>query len=58
MQESAMLFGSVSNSRYFSETSIVLFLNKIDIFKAKLRSGIQLKDYCPDYEGNNDYESG
>ncbi|KAK9898933.1 G protein alpha-subunit [Cystobasidium minutum MCA 4210] len=58
MQEAVMLFDSVSNSRYFSETSIILFLNKIDLFKAKLRSGVLLKDHCPDYDGPDDYESG
>lgn len=58
MQEAVMLFDSVSNSRYFSETSIILFLNKIDLFKAKLKSGVLLKDHCPDYTGPNDYESG
>lgn len=58
MQESVMLFDSVSNSRYFSETSIILFLNKIDLFKAKLKSGVQLRDYCSDYTGPNDYDSG
>lgn len=58
MQESLMLFDSVSNSRYFSESSIILFLNKIDLFKEKLDSGIMLKEYCPDYTGANDYESG
>ena len=58
MQESVMLFDSVSNSRYFSETSIILFLNKIDLFKEKLKSGIVLKEYCPDYTGDNEFESG
>lgn len=58
MQEAVMLFDSVSNSRYFSETSIILFLNKIDLFKAKLRSGVQLVDHFPDYTGPNEYEPG
>lgn len=58
MQEAVMLFDSVSNSRYFSETSIILFLNKIDLFKQKLKQGVLLKDYCADYTGDNDFESG
>jgi len=37
MAESLVLFDSVINSRWFLRTSIVLFLNKIDVFRRKLR---------------------
>ena len=37
MAESLVLFDSVINSRWFLRTSIILFLNKIDIFRQKLR---------------------
>ena len=37
MAESLVLFDSVINSRWFLRTSIVLFLNKIDVFRHKLR---------------------
>ena len=36
MLESLVLFESVINSRWFLRTSIILFLNKIDVFKNKL----------------------
>ena len=36
MAESLVLFESVINSRWFLRTSIILFLNKIDVFKTKL----------------------
>ncbi|KAG6333934.1 hypothetical protein ID866_5156 [Astraeus odoratus] len=36
MAESLILFESVINSRWFLRTSIILFLNKIDVFKTKL----------------------
>jgi hypothetical protein len=36
MVESLVLFESVINSRWFLRTSIILFLNKIDVFKTKL----------------------
>ena len=36
MVESLVLFDSVINSRWFLRTSIILFLNKIDVFKNKL----------------------
>lgn len=51
MQEALTLFDSICNSRWFILTSIILFLNKVDLFKEKiLRSPIEL--YFPDYEGN------
>jgi len=36
MQESLILFEAVVISRWFSRTSIILLLNKIDVFKSKL----------------------
>ena len=36
MQEALTLFDSICNSRWFTKTSIILFLNKIDRFKEKL----------------------
>lgn len=42
MAESLVLFESVINSRWFLRTSIILFLNKIDVFKTKLPKVRQL----------------
>ncbi|KUI62956.1 Guanine nucleotide-binding protein alpha-3 subunit [Cytospora mali] len=53
MMESLLLFDSVVNSRWFTRTSIILFLNKVDIFKQKL-SRSPLGNYFPDYSGGND----
>ncbi|KAL0096550.1 G protein alpha subunit [Phycomyces blakesleeanus] len=53
MVESLVLFDSVVNSRWFLRTSIVLFLNKIDVFEAKLPKS-PLENYFPDYEGGPD----
>ena len=53
MMESLVLFDSVVNSRWFSRTSIILFLNKVDLFKAKLGRS-PLGNYFPDYSGGND----
>src|SRR5438045_1806222 len=50
MEESLHLFGSIVNSAWFTRTSIVLFLNKIDIFRKKLLT-VPLERYYPDYEG-------
>lgn len=37
MAESLVLFDSIINSRWFLRTSIILFLNKIDIFRSKVK---------------------
>lgn len=52
LDESLTLFDSVVNSRWFARTSIVLFLNKIDVFAEKLPYS-PLEDYFPDYNGGN-----
>ncbi|GAA5966567.1 hypothetical protein JCM8115_006870 [Rhodotorula mucilaginosa] len=56
MQEALVLFDSICNSRWFVRTSIILFLNKIDLFREKLpRSPIA--DYFPDYTGGSDLQA-
>lgn len=52
LEESLALFDSVVNSRWFARTSIVLFLNKIDIFAEKLPNS-PLENHFPDYTGGN-----
>lgn len=52
MLESLILFESVINSRWFVRSSIILFLNKVDIFKTKLPK-VPLERYFPDYTGND-----
>ncbi|KAI9208599.1 guanine nucleotide binding protein, alpha subunit [Polychytrium aggregatum] len=56
MQEALTLFDSICNSRWFVKTSIILFLNKIDLFKEKLPRSPMGK-YFPDYTGGDDYDS-
>jgi guanine nucleotide-binding protein G(i) subunit alpha len=55
MQEALTLFDSICNSKWFTSTSMILFLNKIDLFKEKLTKA-PLKDYFPDYTGPNEYD--
>ncbi|KAH8800597.1 G protein alpha-subunit [Flagelloscypha sp. PMI_526] len=58
MQESLTLFDSICNSQWFTKTNIILFMNKIDLFEEKLKKGTSpLKEYFPDYQGDEDYES-
>ncbi|VEU20415.1 DEKNAAC101300 [Brettanomyces naardenensis] len=51
--ESLNLFESVVNSMWFRRTSVILCLNKIDVFIDKL-SRSPLEKYFPDYVGGND----
>ena len=56
MAESLVLFDSIINSRWFARTSVVLFLNKIDVFTEKLPYS-PLENYFPDYTGGNDIKN-
>jgi guanine nucleotide-binding protein G(i) subunit alpha len=56
MQEALTLFDSICNSRWFVKTSIILFLNKIDLFQEKLQYS-PLKDYFPDFTGGANYDA-
>ncbi|KAJ7694447.1 guanine nucleotide binding protein, alpha subunit, partial [Mycena rosella] len=55
MRESLYLFESVINSRWSLRTSVILFLNKIDVFKRKLPK-IPLGRYFPEYAAGNDLQ--
>ncbi len=60
MDEALMLFTAIANSKWFRNSSIILFLNKIDLFREKLESGqAPIKDYFPDYHGDpHDVQAG
>uniref|UniRef100_A0A3Q3XBW4 Uncharacterized protein n=1 Tax=Mola mola TaxID=94237 RepID=A0A3Q3XBW4_MOLML len=55
MHESLHLFNSICNHRYFAATSIVLFLNKKDVFVEKIKKA-HLSMCFPEYDGPNTYE--
>ena len=55
MEEALVLFNSICNSKWFVHTSIILFLNKIDIFKEKIKTS-PVSNYFPDFTGGSDYE--
>jgi guanine nucleotide-binding protein subunit alpha, other len=53
MDEALMLFKQISNSPYFKQATMILFLNKIDLLQEKLQSGMSpIKRYYADYEGD------
>ncbi|KAI9025196.1 guanine nucleotide binding protein, alpha subunit [Phycomyces nitens] len=55
MDEGLTLFNSICNSKWFLKTSIILFLNKVDIFREKLLKH-PLKEKFPEYDGPNQFE--
>ena len=50
MQESLKLFDSICNNKWFTDTSIILFLNKKDLFEEKIRKS-PLTVCFPEYAG-------
>lgn len=54
LHEALHLFGEICGSRWFVRTSIILFLNKKDIFREKITK-VPLTYCFPHYEGKNEY---
>ncbi|XP_074547104.1 guanine nucleotide-binding protein G(q) subunit alpha-like [Halichoeres trimaculatus] len=50
MEESMALFQTIINYEWFKESSVILFLNKIDLLEEKIMQS-HLVDYFPEYEG-------
>ncbi|KAK6318853.1 hypothetical protein J4Q44_G00100640, partial [Coregonus suidteri] len=55
MHESMKLFDSICNNKWFTETSIILFLNKKDLFEEKITCS-PLAICYPEYTGANKYD--
>ena len=50
MHESMKLFDSICNNKWFMDTSIILFLNKKDLFAEKIKKS-PLTTCFPEYMG-------
>ncbi|KDQ17576.1 hypothetical protein BOTBODRAFT_105257 [Botryobasidium botryosum FD-172 SS1] len=50
MQDAMAIWDSICHSQWFKQTSIILFLNKNDLFEDKVRHS-DIKTHFPDYEG-------
>jgi len=55
MTESLELFSETVNNEYFKNSTIIVFFNKVDIFKEKIKK-FNLKEYFKDYKGENNFE--
>ena len=57
-EDSILLWKSIVSNPLLARTNLVLFLNKIDILKSKLASGIQFGHYIVSYGARpNDYDN-
>mmetsp|Transcript_16259 Transcript_16259/g.63389 ORF Transcript_16259/g.63389 Transcript_16259/m.63389 type:complete len:351 (+) Transcript_16259:209-1261(+) len=57
MHESLKLFGDIINNMWFEETSIILFLNKKDLFEEKIKR-VDLSLCFRQYDGGFTYKAG
>ena len=56
-EDSVLLWKSVVSNQLLAKTNLVLFLNKCDVLRAKLRAGIRLGKYVISYgDRPNDFE--
>jgi len=55
MHESLKLFKDICNTKWFTDTNIILFLNKKDLFEKKIKK-TPLSACFKDYKGQNTYE--
>ncbi|KAI9090496.1 G-protein complex alpha subunit GpaA/FadA [Phlyctochytrium arcticum] len=56
MLESLNLFDSIANHPLFRKKSMILFLNKVDLFREKIKTA-PVKKYFPQFEGPNTFEA-
>jgi GTPase SAR1 family protein len=57
MDEALSLFDQILNSKWFDQTSMILFLNKKDLFEGKIKKNPMGK-YYPDYRGGANFDAG
>lgn len=55
MHEALNLFGDIINQEWFKRTSVILFLNKKDLFAEKIEK-VPLSICFPEYQGANEFE--
>ncbi|KAL0578375.1 hypothetical protein V5O48_003627 [Marasmius crinis-equi] len=52
MQDAMTIWDSICHSQWFKQTSIILFLNKNDLFEKKIPNS-DIKNFFPDYDGES-----
>jgi len=56
MHEAIQLFDEICNSKWFQNTSMILFLNKKDLFEEKIQT-VDLSVCFPEYRGEKTYDA-
>mmetsp|Transcript_12012 Transcript_12012/g.48382 ORF Transcript_12012/g.48382 Transcript_12012/m.48382 type:complete len:301 (-) Transcript_12012:133-1035(-) len=56
MHESVTLFEEICNCQWFNDTSVIMFLNKRDLFQEKIKK-VDLKVCFDDYAGGKNYDN-
>jgi len=56
MHEALKLFHEICQSKWFTYTAMILFLNKSDLFADKVKAGKSIKIAFPDYNGAGTFE--
>lgn len=49
LQDSLILWDSICTSQLLLKTTFILFLNKCDLLRQKMKTGIRVKDYLTSY---------
>lgn len=49
LEDSFLLWRSVCSSRLLRKASLILFMNKCDLLRRKLKAGVKVKNYLPSY---------
>ncbi|KAJ7701740.1 heterotrimeric G protein alpha subunit [Mycena rosella] len=49
LEDSTLLWRSICSSKLLARTQLILFLNKCDLLKRKLKRGVKIKTYLPSY---------
>jgi len=49
LEDSIILWSSICRSKLLAKTQLILFLNKCDLLRRKLKRGVMVKDFLPSY---------
>ncbi|KAF8886733.1 guanine nucleotide binding protein, alpha subunit [Infundibulicybe gibba] len=49
LEDSLLLWRAVCSSKLLSQATMILFLNKCDLLKRKLKAGVRVRDHLPSY---------
>lgn len=49
IEDSMLIWKAICSNKLLERTAIILFLNKMDVLAAALKSGLRVKDYVTSY---------